>query len=179
MFKCDWVIDWIFCLRNIEIYSYRSSRSHWFIFNLRHDTSNSIFNNVIFILWQSPSRSYIAYLLHHWASVIAQLVKNLRAVQETLVWFLGREDLLEKATHSSILGLPLWLSCKDSACNAGDLGSIPGLGRSPREGKATHSSILAWRSRGLYSHGVTKSLTRLSDFHNNNMTSLEYVWLFH
>ena len=35
---------------------------------------------------------------------------------------------------------------KKSACNAGDLGSIPGLGRSPgEEGMATHSSILAWR----------------------------------
>ena len=31
------------------------------------------------------------------------------------------------------------------ACNAGDPGSIPGLGRSPGEGKATHCSILAWR----------------------------------
>ena len=30
--------------------------------------------------------------------------------------------------------LPLWLSSKESACNAGDLGSIPGLGRSPGEG---------------------------------------------
>ena len=40
-----------------------------------------------------------------WASLIAQLVKNLPAVQETLVRFLGREDPLEKgkATHSSIL----------------------------------------------------------------------------
>ena len=47
-----------------------------------------------------------------WTFLIAQLVKNLPAVQETLVQFLGREDLLEKgqATHSSILGLPLWLS---------------------------------------------------------------------
>ena len=34
---------------------------------------------------------------------------------------------------------------KEFACNAGDLGSIPGLGRSPEEGKATLSSILAWR----------------------------------
>ena len=33
-------------------------------------------------------------------------------MQETLVGFLGQEDPLEKtqATHSSILGLPLWLS---------------------------------------------------------------------
>ena len=44
--------------------------------------------------------------------MIAQLVKNLPAVQETLVRFLGWGDPLEKrqATHSSILGLPLWLS---------------------------------------------------------------------
>ena len=40
-----------------------------------------------------------------WASLVAQLVKNLPAVQETLVRFLGWEDPLEKgkATHSSIL----------------------------------------------------------------------------
>ena len=35
--------------------------------------------------------------------------------------------------------------CKESACNVGDLGSVPGLVRSPGEGKATHSSVLAWR----------------------------------
>ena len=45
------------------------------------------------------------------ASLTVQLVKNLPAMQETLVWFLGQENPLEKgyATHSSILGLPLWL----------------------------------------------------------------------
>ena len=47
-----------------------------------------------------------------WVSLIAQLVKNMPAMQETPVGFLGQEDLLEKgqATHSSILGLPLQLS---------------------------------------------------------------------
>ena len=30
--------------------------------------------------------------------------------------------------------IPYWLSGKESACDAGDLGSIPGLGRSPGEG---------------------------------------------
>ena len=34
---------------------------------------------------------------------------------------------------------------KESTCNAGDLGSSPGLGRPLEKGKATHSSILAWR----------------------------------
>ena len=40
-----------------------------------------------------------------WASLIAQSVKNLSAMQETWVRFLGQEDPLEKemATHSSIL----------------------------------------------------------------------------
>ena len=40
-----------------------------------------------------------------WASLIAQSVKNLPAMQKTRVQFLGREDPLEKemATHSSIL----------------------------------------------------------------------------
>jgi len=34
---------------------------------------------------------------------------------------------------------------KDPACNAGDLGSIPGSGRSLEKGMATHSCMLAWR----------------------------------
>ena len=40
-----------------------------------------------------------------WASLVAQLVKNLPAVQETWFQFLDQEDLLEKemATHFSIL----------------------------------------------------------------------------
>ena len=43
-------------------------------------------------------------------------------------------------------GFPDGSDGKESACNAGDPSSIPGLGRSPGgEGMATHSSILAWR----------------------------------
>ena len=40
-----------------------------------------------------------------WASLVAQMVKNLPTIQETRVLSLGREDPLEKgmATHSSIL----------------------------------------------------------------------------
>ena len=46
------------------------------------------------------------------ASLVAQLIKNLPAMQETPVLLLGGEILLEKewVTHSSILGLPWWLS---------------------------------------------------------------------
>ena len=58
-------------------------------------------------------------------------------MQETLVQFLGQEDLLQKgqATHPSTLGLPCGSAGKESAWNAGDLGLIPGLRRSPGEGK--------------------------------------------
>ena len=45
-------------------------------------------------------------------TLLAQMVKNPPAMWETWVWSLGLEDPLEKglATHSSILGLPWWLS---------------------------------------------------------------------
>ena len=48
-------------------------------------------------------KSVVRFL--HWASLIAQLVNNPPATQETSVQFLGWEDPLEKemATHSSIL----------------------------------------------------------------------------
>ena len=42
-------------------------------------------------------------------------------------------------------GFPCGSAGKESTSNAGDLSSIPGLGRSLEQGKATHSSILAWR----------------------------------
>ena len=42
------------------------------------------------------------------------------------------------------MGFPGGSDGKESACNVGDLGSIPGLGRSPGGGHG-NSSILAWR----------------------------------
>ena len=67
------------------------------------------------------------------ASLIAQLVKNLPAVQDSWVrkirW---RRDRLPTPVF---LSFPCGSAGKESACNAGDLGSIPGLGRSPGEGK--------------------------------------------
>ena len=57
-------------------------------------------------------------------------------MQETLVQFLGQEDPLEKgwATHSGIPDFRGGADGKESTCNSGNLGSIPGLGRSPGEG---------------------------------------------
>ena len=65
-------------------------------------------------------------------------------------------------------GFPCGSAGKESDCNAGDLGSIPGSGRSPGEGNATRPSILAWRAprqRSLvgYDPRVTKSQIALSN----------------
>ena len=58
---------------------------------------------------------------------------------------------LEREAVKNRTGLPRWLRGKESACNVGDLGLIPGLERSLEKEKATHSSILAWRIPWAYS----------------------------
>ena len=96
------------------------------------------------------------------ASWIAQLVKNPSAMQKTLVQVLGREDPLERdRLHTPVF---LSLSCdsagKKSTCNAGSLGLIPGLGRSPREGKGCPLQCSGLEnSMDCMIHGVTKSRT--------------------
>ena len=55
---------------------------------------------------------------------------------------------------------------EESACNAGNLGLIPGLGRSPREGKGYPLQYSGQEnSMECIVHGVAKSQTLLSDFH--------------
>ena len=53
----------------------------------------------------------------------------------------------------------------ESACNAGDLGSIPGLGRSPGEGNGP-SSILAWRIPWTEEPGGLQSMGSQRVSHN-------------
>ena len=97
--------------------------------------------------------------------MVAQLVKNLPAMRETWLRSLGWEDPLEKgkAPHSRILGFPGGSEVKASASNAGDLGSIPGSGRSPGEGNGNplQSSCLENpRDRGAHQatvHRVAES----------------------
>ena len=64
------------------------------------------------------------------------------------------------------MGFPGGSAGKESTYNAGDLGTIPGLGRSPGEGKGypLQYSCLE-KSMNYIVHGVPKSRTRLSDFH--------------
>ena len=68
-----------------------------------------------------------------------------------------------------IYGLPPYPDSsagKESTCNAGELGLIPGLGRYPGEGKGyTIQYSGLENSMECRVHGVTKSRTRLSNFH--------------
>ena len=82
-----------------------------------------------------------------WASLVTQLVKNPPAMQETPVQFLGQEDpwRRDRLPTPVFLGFPGGSAGKESACNTGDPGSIPGSGRSLEKGMATLTSILAWR----------------------------------
>ena len=65
-----------------------------------------------------------------------------------------------------LYGVPCGSAGKESDCNAGDLGLIPGLGRNPGEGKGypLQYSGLA-NSTDCIVHGVAKSGTELNDFH--------------
>ena len=64
--------------------------------------------------------------------------------------------------------LPWWLSDKESACNAGDTGSIPGQEDPLEKEMATHSSILDWEIPwteepcGLQSIGLQKRQTQFT-----------------
>ena len=64
-----------------------------------------------------------------------------------------------------ILGFPGGSDCKESTCNAGDLGSIPGLGRSPGGGHGNplqYSCLENSRDSGAWratDHGISRSQT--------------------
>ena len=65
-----------------------------------------------------------------------------------------------------LLSVPCGSASKESTCYAGDLHLIPGLGRSPAQGKGyplRYSGLE--NSRDCIVHGVAKSRTRLSDFY--------------
>ena len=95
-----------------------------------------------------------------WASLIAQLVKNLPCFNSWVRRIPWRSDRLPIPVF---LGFPCGSAGKESACNAGHLGLIPGLGRSPGEGKVyplQYSGLE--KSMDCIVHGVTKSWTWLS-----------------
>ena len=102
------------------------------------------------------------------ASLIAQLIKN--RLQCRRPWFnpwVGKirwkRDRLPTPVFS---GFPCGSAGKESACNVGDLGSIPGLGRRSGEGKGYPVQYSGLKnSMDCIVHGVAKNQKQLSDFH--------------
>ena len=105
----------------------------------------------------------------HGFSLIAQLVKNPPAMQETPVWSCVRKIpwRWDRLPTPVFLGFPCGSAGKESACNAGDQGSISGLGRSSGEfwkGYPHQYSGLENYMECII-HGVENSLIRLSGYH--------------
>ena len=72
----------------------------------------------------------------------------------------------DKLPTQIFLGFPSGSAGKESARNTGDLGSIPGLGRSPGEGTVYPLQYSGLENSMDYiAYGLTQSQTRLSDFH--------------
>ena len=77
------------------------------------------------------------------------------------------------------LGFPGGSAGQESTCNAGELVLIPGLGRSPGEGKGYPLQYSGLdNSMDCIVHGVAKSRTRLSDFHFHFSTGacVKHLW---
>ena len=78
--------------------------------------------------------------------------------------------LLLEMKMAMSMGFPHSSLGKESACNVGDLGWIPGLGRSPGEGKGYPLQYSGLEnSMDCIVHGVTKIRTQLSDFHFSSL----------
>ena len=84
-------------------------------------------------------------------------------------------------THILIHGFPGGSDGKESACNAGDPGLLPGSGRSPEERNGyplqyyQENSVVGWTWSAKV-HGVANSRTRLSDFHFHFGLTLWLSW---
>jgi len=86
-----------------------------------------------------------------WASQVAPMVKSQPAMQETRetwvqsLWVRKTPWRTEWLPTPVFSGFPCGSAGKKPACNVGDLGSLPGLGRPPGEGKGYLLRILTWR----------------------------------
>ena len=104
------------------------------------------------------------------ATLAAQPVKNPPAMQETLVRSLGWEDLEKGTVRSPVsLGFSSGSESKESSCSAGDLGSIPGLGRSPEGGHVNPLHVLE------NPHGQ-RNLAGYSPWGHKELDTAEATW---
>ena len=101
-------------------------------------------------------------------SLVAQLVKNPPVIRRPQFNSWVRKILWTRDRLSTpvFLGFPCGSAGKESAHNARDLGSIPGLGKSPGDWKGCPLQYSGLEnSMDCTVHRVAKSRTQLSDFH--------------
>ena len=83
-----------------------------------------------------------------------------------VIWMQKGCSVSDQDSCNPLMAIPCGSAGQESACRAGDLGSIPWLGRSPGEGKRYPLQYSGLEnSMDCTVHGVTKSWTWLSDFH--------------
>ena len=98
------------------------------------------------------------------ASLRAQFVKNPQCRRPWVSWVGKIPWRRDRLPTSVFLVLPCGSASKESACNVGDCVQSLGCEDPLEKEAATHSSILGWRIPWIV-HGITKSWTRLSNFH--------------
>ena len=92
-----------------------------------------------------------------WLSKACGTFDHFNFLKTFFLWFADTTPVL--------LDFPCGSAGKESACHVGDLGSIPGLGRSPGEGKGYLLQYFGLENSTDYSPWGHKSRTRLNDFH--------------
>ena len=104
--------------------------------------------------------------------------QNTHSIHRSTVWPCHLHSQMSiRGMFPSHTGFPSSLAGKESTCNAGHPSSIPGLGRSSGEGNSypLQFSVLE-NSMDCVVHSVTKSGTRLSDFHFHFPSHMETRW---
>ena len=130
--------------------------------------SHSLFQGFFWTQRSNPGLLHCRWILYH--------LNHLRSVSQQNISY---EKLSSKFKVNPVICLylfqlcasciPWWLSVKEPACSAGDLGSIPGSGRSPGEGNGNpllYSCLDNCMDRGAWRatvHAVIESWTWLSD----------------
>ena len=151
---------WILAKRDALYLNQRLSPIHWF-------------PDPALIHFQGPFSCHIydAAILFNAQQVCTECVRELEIVEavDCVSKGLSQTEFTVAAKYGIYIGFPGGSDGTETACNAGNLGSVPGQGRSPGEGNSyslQYSCLENPMDRGAWQarvHGVTKSQIQLSD----------------
>ena len=119
-----------------------------------------MFSAIIFISSSFLKDNFTGQRLLDWQYFFLSVLEYASSLLASLV------SDTKSPVNFTVLGFPCSSAGKESTCNAGDLGSIPVLGRSPGEGSSYPLQYSGLEnSMDCIVHGVSKSWTQLRDFH--------------